>query len=1051
MDPVQRIPRYTLMFREMIKYMAENDPQRAKLVEAVDIASKIAQADPDEPTKRAAIMYCLSTSIEGFPADLFSHSRRFIDCIDVEDIVGDTLPSGSSSNISTSATSLHCSLFLFDDKIMIVKRPNGEKGGKALTGLDKLDKVTKAGGLPSSKKKSGMVCKGVVDVTDVAAVDVGGADIHLYLESPPQDQGDRWSGRPFRSLAVVNPPMPINLDPTQTEEEKNRFLESLWRVQARYRARAGQSVVLCAEEREVESHGGRITMARTYFNVYQRTAFLQEKQKTKVVVHIDPLGYADPIPFGIGGPPHVVIRIQPMAGELSRYTVTSNDPRDESEEDIVQTARVPSRIIQTIHQYGLFKFRTGKTSAPSTPSASMRSRAALFGLDVISRNLFNSRPGSAMGDFFGGSINGHRRTKSTTSRTSSCTQSASTIDSTMKFSYRSRSTTTAATTISSMNDDDSYYAPKPVSKQRKLFKRSKSPGGTSIMQSPGTSPSRSSALARSRSPSMERDSEYSDYETEDDAGVQQGRDASEMEITMRLALARKNSRNQSGKQPSGGLERPVEVEETIYEEEPPLPIRPASRASRESHMTRSSETATPDNPYYRPASRASRDSHATTLRSSDTAVPEPTTPRHSRSTSQHSADRRPLGPRSPSPMLMPSSPEAGPSRQLMRTPEPEPMLTLSRAPSEPRNEVPKSGIPRSKRQPLFPLGNGGDTTPKPQAEAVPLAVGSVEPLSIKKKTSVRSATAAAPSTPTWKASSRSSPLSRSKLVSARRVSPSVARHMSAVSGPSHTHASTKHDDADSLLHLAQATKEDVDSSYRAVKRIKLSVQELKDVPARVEDISRPGSPEKGLRTPQRANAAMTRAAQERMEEMRRMIGRRQDDLSVSTRVFPTTPIARAQSPAPSSPIKPATSAIDSLVEDAAAGLEKASTSATALQTKLKQVVSQLKEGARDLQQARSDLQSSKRQCELVKSLLDDATAEKDIMYDAFNEELDGMYNDANLPGDEAWAAMTDNLRQTKEARNSLAKENSQLKRKLAELESEHEEWGAMLRAHGLIS
>jgi hypothetical protein len=36
-----------------------------------------------------------------------------------------------------------------------------------------------------------------------------------------------------------------------------------------------------------------------------------------------------------------------MAGELSRYTVTSSDANDEGEEDIVQTARVPSRIVQT--------------------------------------------------------------------------------------------------------------------------------------------------------------------------------------------------------------------------------------------------------------------------------------------------------------------------------------------------------------------------------------------------------------------------------------------------------------------------------------------------------------------------------------------------------------------------------------------------------------------------------------------------------------------------------------------------------------------------------
>lgn len=36
-----------------------------------------------------------------------------------------------------------------------------------------------------------------------------------------------------------------------------------------------------------------------------------------------------------------------MAGELSRYKVTSSDPNDEHEEDIVQTSRVPARIVQT--------------------------------------------------------------------------------------------------------------------------------------------------------------------------------------------------------------------------------------------------------------------------------------------------------------------------------------------------------------------------------------------------------------------------------------------------------------------------------------------------------------------------------------------------------------------------------------------------------------------------------------------------------------------------------------------------------------------------------
>jgi protein ECT2 len=174
MDPVQRIPRYTMLFRMMIKYMASEDPQRAKLVEADEIASKIALAETDEQTKRAAIMHCLNASVDGFPPGLISNSRRFIDCIDVNDIVQDGQASASTSVSSIPLNVLHCTLFLFDDKLMIAKRPgNGEKSGRLLAGLD--DKLAKNGGLPFGMKKSGLSCKGVIDLPDVVAADVGGA------------------------------------------------------------------------------------------------------------------------------------------------------------------------------------------------------------------------------------------------------------------------------------------------------------------------------------------------------------------------------------------------------------------------------------------------------------------------------------------------------------------------------------------------------------------------------------------------------------------------------------------------------------------------------------------------------------------------------------------------------------------------------------------------------------------------------------------------------------------------------------------------------------
>lgn len=172
MDPVQRIPRYTLMFRTMIKHMAPSDLQCKKLTQADEIASKIAQAEANEHTKQAAIWYCLSATVDAFPPGLVSNSRRFLDCIDVEDILSESAFPGSGSS---AANLLHCTLFLFEDKLVIAKRPgNGERSGRVLSGLDEMDKLAKAGSLPQGMKKSGMAFKGVVDVTDVVAVDMGG-------------------------------------------------------------------------------------------------------------------------------------------------------------------------------------------------------------------------------------------------------------------------------------------------------------------------------------------------------------------------------------------------------------------------------------------------------------------------------------------------------------------------------------------------------------------------------------------------------------------------------------------------------------------------------------------------------------------------------------------------------------------------------------------------------------------------------------------------------------------------------------------------------------
>ncbi|KAI0776132.1 hypothetical protein BD413DRAFT_261330 [Trametes elegans] len=1089
MEPVQRIPRYTLLFRMMLKHMGGADPQRAPLMEADEIASRIAQAEADDNTKRAATLYSLAGTIEDFPVSLVSNSRHFVGCIDVQDVIAPDPFMAVSSTGPAAALTLHCTLFLFDDKLVIVKRPS-EKSGRTLAGLDEVEKAAK-NTLGRSAKKSGLVCKGVVDITEVVATDVGGAEFHLYLENAPTDVSGRWAGRQFRSFSVVFPPSPVYLDPQRTESEKHTFLEQLWIAQARFRTRAGRSVVLHGEEREVENRGGRVTMAQTYFNVYTRTSFLQEPKKTKIVMHVDPIGVADAIPFWPHAAPYVVVRVQPMAGDLARYRVTSSDPDDEPEEDIMQTCRIPDRIVQTIHQYGLFKFSTGNVSRPTTPTAS-RSRAAKFGLDVISKNLFGARPGSGMGDFFAGSMNSHRRNRTADSRNSTLT--GSTAGSSLSQSSR----TTAATSV---GEDESAHTnsisktpsgrTRSLSRAKKLVKRAKSPFAadpTSEPESPAR-PGISGSYSRRRSMSTSNaddlkaanlhdgDDDDSEQDVPDrDPSTEVRRhmpmDESERDLTMRLELARRNSRNQHGRDVvSSSMEPPSE--ETIYEDEPPPSLRTLSR----SDMPRASRSL-PEIPQEAVSLRST----TPTLRAPSPLPSRPTSPdeRNGRSLSRNSSDRsdrRPMGPRSPSP-LPPQSPSRLTTSLASVEADLETTLVNVATPTTPlrlRNST--MSIPRSKRQPFEPVRSvNHETTPraieKVEEPVKPPSV--VQPLSVKKKNSVRSnaSTVLSAGSPgsgrKTSLSRRVSPLGKGAFAngSPRRVSGQRAPKLPSLLESLDASETMDAPEMDRLIRLAETTKADIESSRRALKRIRLETDKITSAsPVRsavAEWETRPVSPVKGLRTPQRATPpaatpALTREALARREEMMQAIGKRMTDGVGTPR---SRPFSMAESTSASSLLNASISGspqakdmartVDDLASEADEELARALRNQEKVAAGIKSLLGQVQEKSAQLAEVKVDLQSSQRQTEVVQNLLAQKDAEVVAMYESFNDELDGMFDDAQLPEDEAWAQMTRKLKAAKKSEKAAQCENFQLKRRISELEMQQEQWGKILRAHGLI-
>ncbi|KIJ57053.1 hypothetical protein M422DRAFT_150010 [Sphaerobolus stellatus SS14] len=1033
MDPVQRIPRYTLLWDLMIKHMDPEDPQREKLQEAARIAQKIAKCEIDDPTRRAAVMYCLERTIEGFPAGLISNGRRLLDHIDVDDIQGDGFPAGSTTSFGTTSSSsgtLHCTLFLFNDKVMIVKRPSSSVSGKTLSGLDQVDKAAKTGGLPTGLKKNGLSFKGLIDITDLAATDIGGPDMNLYFETTPQDQSDRWSGRPFRSYSVVHPPSAVNLDPILAQSDKQRFLENLWTAQAMFRAKEGRSVILCLSEKEVESRGGKLTLARTYFNVYQRTAYLSEPKKPKVIVHIDALGAADDLPFGVSAPPYVVIRIQPMAGELCRYSVNSSDPNDEGETDIVHTPSVPARIVQTIHQFGLFKFRTGNNSAPSTPSASLRSRSGIFGLDAISRNLFPGVMGKG-GDVFGAVLNNnsHRRTKSITSRASTFT--TTTLDSAIKFS--TRSTSTAATSF--MMDEDSV-----------MGSPSRKHGYNSTVSSPERTSSRKRARSLSRGRPESSVGESTIIPT----------DESEKDLSARLELARKNSQTQNGR-PLPDLPRNPPVHDTIYEDEPP----PQSflRYSRPTTPSRPMSPSKPMSP--RPMSPMQ------TLSRPTSPMKEPTTPSHHsrmRSLPTPAGGSRPMGPRSPSP-----NPGTRTLQPPVRAQSPFLSQSISQNPDVSHDSIAialestidqlKNGTPLPTSTPSRHSSKASSTTrrtpleSKLNAENVPPVPGSsvnpTEPLTIKKKTSVRSGKE---TSPTSKRGSQIPTRATSTTRNARRTVP--LNDHSKLGLP------------ERVVITAKTTREDVEGIRRAVKRMKIEVATLKTSIAAEKDKEPQDMGESELSskfdffqstsgTPSRQSAAKSEV-EARREELRQLVALRQGDSPFRRRTPLNSPAKSTTTkppPVPSIPnprLTEFTDNVESLLSQADRDLKRTLTSQEGLQGDLDALTAELKNKDTEIVTLKTELNSSRVQTKCLKNMMDDADLQNGETLKLFNEELSRLFDKANLPDDEAWQALGMEVVESKVARNELQKENRSLKIKLAEMELEKERWGALLRAHGLI-
>lgn len=434
MEPVQRIPRYTLLLNGLIKNLPRSDPVRVRLEQAVVLASRIASCEVDDKTKRAAVLWSLTRGVEGFPAALISVHRQLVDCIDVDDFPIDILgPSAMNSLLSPASAAppsggyrtIHCTLLLFDDVIAIAKRASSSTCSRTLLGLDNLNRLadqmktfTERSSNAKSPNKVELGFRGLIDITDVSATDMGGPDFQVVMSRAPMHvQGDKWSGRLIRQYATADTQGEHNPDPSLARQDKYRFLESLWRAQALLKARTNRSHVrVTTLASKTDSHHTRRII---YWNVYShRRAYLMEQHKSCAALHVDLQNAADMLPFGSErSAPDVFVRLCDLNEEEGDCVLTVH-PKHADEgnggQDVQQylLADLPTALYDSLKS--LNKAQSDfvpRHGSPSTPTSSHRSRAFTNGLEQFGRSLFGT-PGSIRSNATGSDLFGVRRARS---------------------------------------------------------------------------------------------------------------------------------------------------------------------------------------------------------------------------------------------------------------------------------------------------------------------------------------------------------------------------------------------------------------------------------------------------------------------------------------------------------------------------------------------------------------------------------------------------------------------------------------------------------------
>ncbi|GAA6000756.1 hypothetical protein JCM10207_004640 [Rhodosporidiobolus poonsookiae] len=404
-EPFQRISRYRLMVDPIVFHLPPDNPNVEPLQIAAGILTDICSMRVDDVEKKAAVFWSLKETIEGFPYAMVGFDREFIGCIDADEVIEVT---------DSRPTTLRSTLFLFNDSMIIAKRPSGDKSGKTHAGLDDLDRLvtlyqtshlssTQASLLGSPKKlrKGALGFRGLVNLSEVVAVDLGGAssgpEFGLMFDQPPMDQSERWCGRPARKFVVAST-YPEDVRRPEKDVFLGRFAETV--LQAKLRAGARKAI----RGRRAWDGEGVVDSTEVYWALWDRRTYerLDRLQRGKLALYIKSEPCSAPVKPLQGGRPLVSASATFLDDSRCRFDVVSNDPAHNTG-DTISVDRIAGAVAELGFSYGLFSFPTLRplplSERPARPRSNLLSVAKdVFGVGsgLKRGNSMTSRTSSAV-------------------------------------------------------------------------------------------------------------------------------------------------------------------------------------------------------------------------------------------------------------------------------------------------------------------------------------------------------------------------------------------------------------------------------------------------------------------------------------------------------------------------------------------------------------------------------------------------------------------------------------------------------------------------------